>query len=204
MSGTPFWRDDFMELWNKPLEFIPQHDMDTASQWNALTRFCLYGAALILMLGLQKPIAILLLLVVVVVYLLKPSQGIWELIKRGYRKESYYAAQVLTGIPRSKEPCLKPTDENPFMNITVDQYAPDKANRPPACVLNDPVISKQANEYFNSDLFQDVDDVFGKKTAERNYYTTAITTIPNNQNEFAKWCYGNGAPQKDAFKAMQM
>ena len=40
-------------------------------------------------------------------------------------------------------------------------------------------------------LFKDLGDNFQFEQSMRNFYATANTTIPNNQGEFANFCYGD-------------
>lgn len=187
--------------------------MSGDEQWNALTRFCIYGSVIIIGVELEKTIAVFLLLIVLLIYLNSPTVSLLELIE-------YYSPHPLNNTTYndkdnavkspspskkinkefSETPCQAPSRKNPFMNITVDQYAPDKSNRPPACSLRDDHISKKANDHFRYGLFQDVDDLFGRKMSERNFYTTPISTIPNDQSKYAKWLYGDSATLKDAFK----
>lgn len=92
--------------------------------------------------------------------------------------------------------CIEPTIDNPFMNVTMKDYMNLDKNgkiidRPPACDPNDKDIKEMMDESFNNNLYRDVSDVFGKMSSQRNYYTMPWTTIPNNQNEFAKWLYLN-------------
>jgi hypothetical protein len=47
------------------------------------------------------------------------------------------------------------------------------------------------DEMFNHNLFKDVNDVFGKMNSQRQFYTMPNTTIPNAQDDFAKWLYAN-------------
>jgi len=90
--------------------------------------------------------------------------------------------------------CTKPTVDNPFMNVTMKDYMNfDEngfvVNRPPACDPNDPEVKKMMDETFSNNLYRDVSDVFGKKNSQRNYFTMPWTTIPNKQDEFARWLY---------------
>jgi hypothetical protein len=34
-----------------------------------------------------------------------------------------------------------------------------------------------------------VDDLFNRNTSQRQFYTTPVTTIPNDQTGFARWLY---------------
>jgi hypothetical protein len=93
--------------------------------------------------------------------------------------------------------CTKPTIDNPFMNVTmkdyfnIDQSTKMIIDRPEACDTNDINIKKEMNSAFNNNLFKDVNDIFGKTNSQRQFYTMPSTTIPNDQNEFAKWLYLN-------------
>ena len=42
---------------------------------------------------------------------------------------------------------------------------------------------------FNKNLYRDLTDVYGKNNSQRQFYTTPITTVPNDQNSFANWLY---------------
>ena len=56
-------------------------------------------------------------------------------------------------------------------------------------------------KHFNTDLYRDSTDLFDTKNAQRIWYTTPVTSIPNDQESFANWLYktpptckeGNGA-----------
>lgn len=90
--------------------------------------------------------------------------------------------------------CTKPTIDNPFMNVTMKDYMNFDENgfivdRPPACDPNDPEIKKMMDETFSNNLYRDVSDVFGKQSSQRNYFTMPWTTIPNKQDELARWLY---------------
>ena len=38
-------------------------------------------------------------------------------------------------------------------------------------------------------LYKDVSDIFSKNNSQRQFYTTPVTTIPNDQGSFADWLY---------------
>ena len=64
--------------------------------------------------------------------------------------------------------------------------------------------AKQMVKEINSDhpdidkrLFQDLGDNYQFDQSMRSFYTTASTTNPNAQEEFAKFCYGNMPSCKD-------
>jgi hypothetical protein len=53
------------------------------------------------------------------------------------------------------------------------------------------------NKLFNSGTNQFDSNNFDFEQSMRQFYTTANTKIPNNQKEFAKFCYGNMASCRD-------
>lgn len=82
--------------------------------------------------------------------------------------------------------CRQPTEGNPFMNPSVDDF--NKENIPVACNADDEDINKEMTLKFNGDIYRDIQDVFDKKNSQRQFYTVAHN-IPNDQEAFARWCY---------------
>ena len=89
--------------------------------------------------------------------------------------------------------CTKPSLDNPIMNVTMKDYMNiqdgEIVDRPPACDISDPEIKREADEMFNNNLYKNIDDVFGKMNSQRQFFTMPWTTIPNDQDSFAKWLY---------------
>lgn len=82
--------------------------------------------------------------------------------------------------------CTKPTLDNPFMNRT-----PINPAAPPACPITQE-SKEEMHTYFQNNLYRDVSDVFGKKSSERNFYTTPHSYSDwDSQTKFAKWLYNN-------------
>jgi hypothetical protein len=98
----------------------------------------------------------------------------------------------MEGLENTNKTCTKPTIDNPFMNVTMKDYLNiDEKGRPEACDTSDPIVKQSMDEFFNNNLFKDVNDVFGKMNSQRQFYTMPSTTIPNAQDEFARWLYLN-------------
>ena len=95
-----------------------------------------------------------------------------------------------------------PTQENPLMNVDLSKDSP---NRPPAdksylTNVEDKInnyVKQNANESVNNNLFRDVGDEIELNHSMRQFYTTANTTIPNDQKSFGNFCYGNMPSDKD-------
>lgn len=96
-----------------------------------------------------------------------------------------------------------PKNTNPTMNVLLPEIM-NNPNRNMAGPSYNPVIKEEINnsvknmvidnfkdESVKDKLFNDLGDNFQFEQSMRNFYTTANTTIPNNQGEFAKFCYGD-------------
>ena len=100
--------------------------------------------------------------------------------------------------------CIKPTNYNPFMNRNIfDKKFPNSKN----CDYNsklkdynnwkeetsnynsDTTIEEIVEDKFNINLYKNVGDIFDRNNSQRQYYTVASNTLPNNQMEFAQWLY---------------
>jgi hypothetical protein len=90
---------------------------------------------------------------------------------------------------------IKPTTENPFMNINLITDNKEKEEAPPS--WNNENLQKDIENKFGYNLYRDVGDLYGKSNSQREYYTMPSTTIPNNQTSFAKWCYSVGPTCKE-------
>ena len=98
--------------------------------------------------------------------------------------------------------CTSPTVDNPFMNVTMKDYMNFDSDgsivdRPPACDSSSPDVKAQIDSNFNNNLFRDVQDVFGKSSSQRQFFTMPWTTVPNKMDEFARWCYLSPATCKE-------
>ncbi len=83
--------------------------------------------------------------------------------------------------------CIKPKMFNPFMNPTIIEFQNNKdiAN----CSIDNNKIKNSMNNYFKSNVFKDVNDIYNRNISERQFYTVPSTTIPNDQETFSKWLY---------------
>ena len=73
------------------------------------------------------------------------------------------------------------------MNIPVTDFG--KENIPSAANADDADIAEDIEKHFNTDLYRDSTDLFDTKNAQRIWYTTPVTSIPNDQESFANWLY---------------
>lgn len=95
-----------------------------------------------------------------------------------------------------KDTCRKPTPDNPFTNIVFADYLDaNKLTEP--CNSDDPEISNQMQNMYNSTIYRNLSDVWERENSQRMFYTTPIQTIPNNQTDFANWLYKTGPTCKE-------
>ena len=91
------------------------------------------------------------------------------------------------------ESCTKPTYNNPYMNVLVNEYNDDK---PPPCKLDTKEMKDDFDQKRNFNLYKNVSDIFQKQNLER-HFTVPTTDYINNQTEFAKWLYSNDTVCKE-------
>ena len=102
-----------------------------------------------------------------------------------------------------------PKNDNPIMNVMLPEYQ-DNPNRLKAAPSYNKAVVEEINDStkkfvrnnFNDQnidnkLFNNLGDNLQFEQSMRQFYTTANTIIPNNQKEFAQFCYGNKASCKD-------
>ena len=82
--------------------------------------------------------------------------------------------------------CKRPTEENPFMNPSINDYGVD--NVPEACNVDDDEIKESITTCYNKNMFKDVSDVFEIENSQRQFFTVPQMNPPD-QTEFAKWLY---------------
>jgi hypothetical protein len=98
----------------------------------------------------------------------------------------------------------EPSAENPFSNVMLNDYDynPNKKPAPAATKVSvNAQIFKEAKQLvsnLNPDqpdiankLFKDLGEQFVFEQSLRPFYSTASTTIPNDQTGFADFCYGS-------------
>jgi hypothetical protein len=98
----------------------------------------------------------------------------------------------------------EPDSSNPFGNVLVTDYIydPQRKPAPPAFnqKVNEKIIEKAKDvvrkcnpDYpdITDKLFKDLGDQYVFEQSLRPFYSTASTTIPNDQQTFSEFCYGS-------------
>lgn len=163
-------------------QFLPSREMSNVQQLNSLLRLSVYFAAVCLVLVQNVTILVAPLVVALFTYHMHATD----------RTNAESAGMVLEKMQAERDntgaTCRVPTKANPYMNVLMSDFSQDPT-RPKACNLVDKHVAQSADRLASSTLYTDVDDVFNRDASNRPFYTTSSTTIPNDQNAFASWCY---------------
>ena len=186
MSSTEkIWYDNPIAFFSDPskiTKFIPDKDMSLTEQLNASFRFALYFSLAVWLIRRDINVLYFAIFAGLMTILL------YKFDKQGKSQKASILEKMDLGSDRVKGICVKPTVNNPFMNVGYTDYK-DFPNRPQACnVMNKPV-KKMIKKYFDTNLNRSEDDIFHKSASDRQFYTMPSTTIPNDQGSFADWCY---------------
>lgn len=85
-----------------------------------------------------------------------------------------------------KHTCKRPTEDNPFMNPTLNDFT--KEFPPQACNIEDDDIKTEIDDNFNKNLFKDISDLFEKQNSQRQFYSIPGSSVPDTIT-FANWLY---------------
>ena len=208
-NNTKFWINDPYVLFDKTTLFDlwPQETMTREEKVNAISRFVIYTTLISLFLFKSVKIAvtgiITLVILVITYYALnkRSNASIKKQLKEGFSNGEIYE--------KFKHNYTNPNTQNPIMNVLLPEIK-DNPQRLPAAPAYNKAVEKQINEStqnivkknFNDEnidkrLFNDLGDKFQFEQSMRQFYSTANTRVPNNQKEFAQFCYGNMASCKD-------
>jgi hypothetical protein len=187
-----FWYDDFQVLFKRDrlTEFFPTKDQTLEERLNSIMRLSLYISVLLYFYHKNyKYLSIALGTGLLTIYLYRNSS-----------KDNRNNRNVET-LTSDVQACTKPTMDNPFMNVTMKDYMNivdgKIVDRAPACNITDDTIKKDMDTLFENNLYRDVDDLFGKFNSQRQFFTMPSTTIPNKQDEFARWLYSSSTTCKE-------
>jgi hypothetical protein len=180
------WYQDVNSLFatNNIPKFIPTAAMSTTEQLNALVRFSVYFSVIIFAVRHDTRIFFLPIGIGILSYVIHEIMQRQALNQRElFRK---FGIQTFKNNKEKDDSCTVPSENNPFMNVLINEYAENPSRRP-ACKYN--IVKKKVDENFNKNLYRNVGDIFSKNASDRQYYTMPSTTIPNDQERFANWLY---------------
>lgn len=166
-----------MEIFNTEdlLTFWPTAKQSAKERVLATSRFIIYAAVIMYLLNRDPRIFALAALALGVLYYMRSSNLITDgLIRAPY--EDGRKANLLRG------DVTMPTLDNPMGNVLMSEYT-ENPDRPSAAWY--PSVREDVQAAWST-----IHPFERQRDAERNFYTVAATTIPNDQNAFATAAYG--------------
>ena len=209
-NATKFWIDDPYVLLNKNTIFDiwPRENMNREEKVNAISRFVIYATLLGLFMFQNIKIGvtgIVTLMLLIITYYALNNNKKHNLLNKNFL-EGFSNVDLYQ---KFKHNYNNPTTQNPTMNVLLPEIQ-DNPKRLPAAPAYNKAVEHQINEStkniikknfdnenIDKKLFEDLGDKFQFEQSMRQFYSTANTQVPNNQKEFANFCYGNMASCKD-------
>lgn len=185
MSEEKIWYTDLYNFITNPnhlMDIIPDKSMNVVQQLNAIMRFTLYFTLILLLLKRDLRVIVFLVLAGVLTWVINVQNGNEADLKNVILEKLKIEEDVL------KRPCYQPTAENPFMNVSYVDYK-EFPNRPKACDLSKKEVEAKVTGLFEDGFIRATDDIYNRSGSDRQFYTNAATTIPNDQDSFTRWCY---------------
>ena len=199
-----FWVDDPNILLNSEyiFEFYPTQTMSFNQQLNALSRTIIIITIISFLFSRSISLLVISFITLLAIYYLYKSQ-MEEPKKEGFTTPAKdFLTENVGVIPTDL--FQEPTSNNPFSNVLVTDWV-DNPQRKPAPPNSNPVVrdeiliqAKQMVENANSSqpdivnkLFKDVNEQLSFEQSMRQFHSNSVTTIPNNQEAFLDFCYGN-------------
>lgn len=187
-----FWFDDPSIILNMNYlsSFFPTSKMNLIEKLNAMMRLTLYIGVILML--IRRNYLYLYIPIIAAGFTL----GAFYYDQYAVQKQSDIEKSIEEGFGLNANKEVQPTSNNPLMNINL---ITSERTLPPAPMYYDNLkIKTDINDKFNTNLYRNVDELYGKANSQREYYTMPSTTIPNRQTEFAKWCYQTGPTCKES------
>jgi hypothetical protein len=216
-QSIPFWTENPNILFHKDhiLEFYPSENMTYNQKLNTISRVVFIISLILFFITQNGWVLVVAGMTLGSIIILhnhtknkdKPKH------KEGYENPSQVLFTEENGrsfLPKSAEIFQTPDTKNPFSNVLIPdyEYNPNKKTAPPTSsqtvsddILNKAKILVQEQNPGQPDiankLFKDMNEELNFEQSMRPFYSTANTTIPNDQGGFADFCYGNSISCKE-------
>jgi hypothetical protein len=210
---APFWLNSPNILWEDARDFYPFNPMAqkcTSTALNSLTRFGIYLAIVLCLTTFNIVyinIAVGIAIVSVAAYFGMKGQGSlregFEDAKKEIVSPTLFRimktdnSNIIGGIDVQGKPVddvigktdrTLPTGPNPFMNLLVNEYK-DNPQKPSAKNVNTPEMSRELSDQFQTNMYNDPNDVFQHTQSQRTWVVQPITSIPNDRESYQNWLY---------------
>lgn len=194
-----FWSENPQILWDSDrlTEFYPHKDMTIQEKFNAITRFLIYLMVILFIIFRNFNLLWIPIIGMSILYLIfYNDQNLHsinlEQFDQNVKKTFGIHPETPIKIDDAGNVCQKPTADNPFMNVLISDIT-ENPHRPPACSVLSEDIKEEINKYFDYNLYKEVPDIWEKRNSQRQFYSVAGSTIPNNREDWMKWCWSTDA-----------
>lgn len=179
-----FWIDNLNELFNPVL--YPNINMTIEEKINAIIRLILFIGIIATLIFNDSRYILFILIIMLISIVIYNYQ-----MEKNKMIEKYLNDNDLDII--NNEKCVKPTEENPFMNPSLIGYN----KKYDSCSIENKNIKDNIDYFFNKNVFRETDDIYDKSLLDRQFYTVPSTSIPNNREKLASWLYERGPSCKE-------
>lgn len=197
---TPLWINDISVLYNGNylFEIVPNKGFDFNRKLNSLVRLSIYYSVIMFLVNKDTNIFLIPAVVLALSVVLNKNHAKTQIEESTNNLKIDEIKLMEDDMNVISSSCRIPTDENPFMNPLQTSENP---NLKSCSSYNNKGIQRDIDDKFNTDLYRDANDIFGKNNSQRQFYTVPGGSIPNDQEAFTKWLYqtpqtckeGNGA-----------
>lgn len=215
---TPFWSENPNILFNTSqiTEIFPTEEMSYPRKLNAITRAVLYLTILVFVYTRNVRTLFISAITVFSIYLVHSYYA--KERENDHQKETFSdllrdtLEESGTVLP-STDVFQAPTPMNPFSNVLISDYDYNVNKKPAPPSFNQNVSgdvlmqAKQMVRDMNGDqpeivdkLFKDLGEQYVFEQSLRPFHSNPSTTIPNDQQAFAEFCYGSMVSCKEGNK----
>ena len=201
----PFWYQDPNVLIRAPFDFFPMADMTLEQKLNALTRGLVIVTLLSFLYSHNTRLLIIGVILLVAIFLFHWAYKRQE----GFFLSQREALERIQQLKKNSDDVFQPANPiNPLSNVLVTDWTenPHKKPAPPVGKNADNILLQAKRTVVQQNpgqpdiaekLFADLADEFDFEQSMRPFYSTASSTIPNDQQAFSEFCYGSMISCKD-------
>jgi hypothetical protein len=178
MTGEIPWWNEPAILFNKNhwMNFFPNPDSPITTAYNAIVRFSIYGGIILFAVTRNSNYLLAIPIVMLTTYLLYQISPPKE--HMATMREQYMSFMG-----------VKPTVDNPMMNVQVHEYGTNPTRDKAANITNSEIKKEATAAFYKGTKIMDLAETRDKKFLERQFVTSANTTIPNDNGSFAKFLF---------------
>lgn len=209
-DDIPFWVENPNIIFNQQyfFEFFPTENMGYSQKLNAVSRMVIYLTFFIFIFSKSVRLLIVSAITLFSIYFLYNHDQQERHKKENKNLENFdnIAKDALeqNNLQMNSNVFATPTSINPFSNVLISDYDYNVNKKPAAPSYNTNVnadilnqakqLVKEANPDqpdISDKLFKDLGEQFVFEQSLRPFHSNPSTTIPNDQEGFAEFCYGS-------------